>query len=359
VPSTGTAFAGSPAVLPGVVEAERFDEGGFSDRTSGNSGGAYRNTDVDVEATGDAGGGYNVGWVDAGEWLQYTVSVAAAGSYDLEFRVACPGAGGNFHLEVNGTNVTGTMTVPSTGDWQAWTTVRKAAVALPAGSQVWKLVFDSTGASGSFGNVNFIRALAASGVDTGGGGTSIQGDIVLYASDVSTMAGSWSRQGSFSGAGGLKMQSTDFGVSNTDRALANPTDYFEAQFVPEANRAYRVWVRLRAGEDSKFNDSVWLQFSNSVTGSGSALWRVGSTEGLLVNLERCAGCGVSSWGWSSAAWWTGENPVVRFTSSSPQTIRVQIREDGVEIDQIVLSPITYFGASPGASSADTTIVPKR
>ena len=59
-------------------------------------------TDVDFEATSDAGGGYNVGWVSAGEWLNYTVKVATAGLYTIEFRVASPGAGGTFHLEVNG-----------------------------------------------------------------------------------------------------------------------------------------------------------------------------------------------------------------------------------------------------------------
>lgn len=33
--------------------------------TAGNSGGQYRNDNVDIEATTDAGGGFNVGWTQA------------------------------------------------------------------------------------------------------------------------------------------------------------------------------------------------------------------------------------------------------------------------------------------------------
>ena len=76
--------------MPGRIEAENFDNGGegvaYHDTTPGNSGGAYRNTDVDLEVSSD--GGYDVGWTAAGEWLNYTVSVASSGSYTVGLRVA-------------------------------------------------------------------------------------------------------------------------------------------------------------------------------------------------------------------------------------------------------------------------------
>ena len=59
-------------------------------------------------------------YVAAGEWLKYSISVASAGSYTLEARVASSGAGGTFHVEVDGVNVTGPLTVPNTGGWQTW-----------------------------------------------------------------------------------------------------------------------------------------------------------------------------------------------------------------------------------------------
>jgi hypothetical protein len=118
-------------------------------------------------------------------------------------------------------------------------------------------------------------------------------------------------------------------------------------------------VRLRGGGDSKWNDSLWLQFSDARNAAGAAVWQTGSTSALLVNLEACSNCGVADWGWSGGAWWTGDQPFVKFTSSSERRVRVQIREDGVEVDQIVLSPVTYFDRAPGSAANDGTIVPKR
>ena len=85
-------FSGTPVALPGTVNAEKFDNGGegvaYHDTTAGNTGGAvpadrrrYR---------GDADGGYDVGWIAAGEWLNYTVNVATAGTYTVQLRVASP-----------------------------------------------------------------------------------------------------------------------------------------------------------------------------------------------------------------------------------------------------------------------------
>src|SRR5205085_5892377 len=78
--SSSLAYSGTPVALPGTIQAENFDKGAsgtsFKDTTTGNSGGAYRTTDVDIEATS---GGYDIGWIAAGEWLNYTVSVATAG----------------------------------------------------------------------------------------------------------------------------------------------------------------------------------------------------------------------------------------------------------------------------------------
>jgi hypothetical protein len=113
-----TPFGGSAIVLPGTVEAENFDEGGeavaYHDESRGNDGGAYRQTDVDIEPTADTTGGCNVGWAFAGEWLNSTVDVAAACTYDFDMRVASEGDGGTFHIEVNGESVTGPLNVPNT-----------------------------------------------------------------------------------------------------------------------------------------------------------------------------------------------------------------------------------------------------
>jgi endonuclease/exonuclease/phosphatase family metal-dependent hydrolase len=183
-------------------------------------------------------------------------------------------------------------------------------------------------------------------------------DIVLYSSDVSAIHGNWARTDSWSGAGTRRMTSADYGWAAADAAHANPTNYFEATFTAQANTDYRVWLRLRAAGDSKWNDSVWVQFSDSVNSSGGSLYRIGSSSGLLVNLEPCSNCGVAGWGWSGGAWWVNQATTVRFATAGTKTVRVQIREDGVDVDQIVLSASTWRHSAPGSATHDSTILPQ-
>ena len=96
-----------------------------------------------------------MGWIRVGEWLKFTVNVAAAGTYTLAARVASAGAGGRFHVEANGVDKTGALTVPDTGGWQSWRTVSKA-VTLAAGVQVLRVAFDANGPNGAFGNLNYV-----------------------------------------------------------------------------------------------------------------------------------------------------------------------------------------------------------
>jgi hypothetical protein len=181
-------------------------------------------------------------------------------------------------------------------------------------------------------------------------------DIVLYAADVTRIAGNWTRMASTSGAAGLKLTSEDRGWSSTDAPLAAPADFFEFEFDADAEIDYRIWIRLRAAGDSKWNESVWLQFSGATAPDGSPLWRIGTGNAKLVNLENCGGCGVSGWGWQDGAWWLQQPSTVRFETTGRQRLRVQTREDGVDIDQVVLSPSTYLSSSPGRLTNDTTIV---
>src|SRR4051812_11981324 len=85
-----------------------------------------------------------------------------------------------------------------------------------------------------------------------GRSASAAGDIVTYASDVATVAGNWGRVSDQTAAGGQTMASTDNGWSSTAAPLASPSDYFEVPFTATANTPYHVWVRMRAGANSKW-----------------------------------------------------------------------------------------------------------
>ncbi|MBD3368276.1 MAG: family 16 glycosylhydrolase [Candidatus Eisenbacteria bacterium] len=142
-------YLGSPFTLPSRIEAEDYDVGGegvaYHDTDAGNNGDDYRpGEDVDTETCSDVGGGYNVGWIMEGEWLEYTLDVPVPGEYDINIRVASQSQGGVFHLEFNGENRTGDIVVPVTGDWQSWTTVT-SSVTLPAGPQLMRFVPTSEG----------------------------------------------------------------------------------------------------------------------------------------------------------------------------------------------------------------------
>jgi hypothetical protein len=79
-----------------------------------------------------------------------------------------------------------------------------------------------------------------------------------------------------------------------------------------------------------------------------------------MNLEDCGGCGLSGWGWQDNGWGVGVlGPVIYFQTTGVQTIRIQTREDGFSIDQVVLSPSTYLNSSPGALKNDNTILTAR
>jgi hypothetical protein len=118
---------------------------------------------------------------------------------------------------------------------------------------------------------------------------------------------------------------------------------------------YRLWFRGRADGDLWTNDSAFVQFTNSVTGSGAPVWRIGTTDATVLSVEEGSGAGLSGWGWADNGYGM-LGPLVTFSTSGPQTIRIQSREDGLSIDQIVLSPQRYLTIAPGLTKADTTIV---
>jgi GH18 family chitinase/chitodextrinase len=159
-PPSRSPYGGTARNIPGKIEAEHYDNGGqgvaYNDLTAGNSGGALRNDAVDIEACTDAGGGHNVGWIAAGEWLEYTVNVTATGTYKMEFRVAAITSGKYFHAEMDGKNITGNITVPNTGGWQNWTTVTVNNISLTQGTRILRIFMDSP----EF-NINFVNVATA------------------------------------------------------------------------------------------------------------------------------------------------------------------------------------------------------
>jgi hypothetical protein len=142
-------YGGDPQVVPGTVQAEKFDEGGegiaYHDTTSDNLGGALRPDEaVDIATADDGTNEFNVGYPEPGEWLEYTVDVTP-GTYTLEARVASNRGDGQFSVSLDGTSL-GTVEVPDTGGWQTWETVSLGSVDLEvSGSAVLRVEVETNG----------------------------------------------------------------------------------------------------------------------------------------------------------------------------------------------------------------------
>jgi hypothetical protein len=183
-------------------------------------------------------------------------------------------------------------------------------------------------------------------------------DVVLYATHAPVKVGSWTVSSDLTAAEGLNLSNPDAGAAKISTALANPSSYVDFTFSAQAGIPYRLWIRGKAQGDSPYNDSAHVQFSGSVTSNGTAVYRIGTTSSAVFNLEDCFGCGIQGWGWQDNGWGIGVlGPLIYFQSAGTQILRIQTREDGLSIDQIVLSPSTYLFNSPGALRNDTVVLP--
>jgi hypothetical protein len=190
-------------------------------------------------------------------------------------------------------------------------------------------------------------------------GTGSAGDIVLHAAHATRVAGAWQSAADATAASGARMWNPNAGAAKVSRALASPANYFELAFYAEAGRAYRLWIRAKAESNHWSNDSAFVQFSGSVTSTGSSIYRIGTTSATDYVLEEQSGAGVSGWGWQDNGYGSGVyGPLIYFAQTGPQTVRIQTREDGLSIDQVVLSPTQYLSTRPGAAKGDTTILPE-
>jgi hypothetical protein len=165
--------------VPGIVNAVDYDFGtngiaygdtdyknvGGAGGTAYNHGNTYRNDGVDIERCQDPSGPpYDVGWIESGEGMNYSVNIGRGGEYRVNLRVASSSATGRLRLFIDDQPVTGNVIVPSTGSSQLWTTLSMDNVQLPAGQHLLTALFPTGGFN--FSRMEFIPT------STDGGGES-------------------------------------------------------------------------------------------------------------------------------------------------------------------------------------------
>jgi len=123
--------------IPATLEAVHYDMGAngvayldytyedpakFSgDSESWNNGWAYRNDGVDIQTAQDTeGSSHNVGWLENGEWMYYTVDVSVGGVYQVLCRAASQNNNGLLAISIPAQSQEIIMEIPNTGGYQAW-----------------------------------------------------------------------------------------------------------------------------------------------------------------------------------------------------------------------------------------------
>jgi hypothetical protein len=123
-----------PPITEIFIEAEDFDD----------------ESGISLEDTNDEGGGENIGYIDEGDYVEYSITIPSDGNYLIEYRLASAVDSDGFTTSIGGV-VVDTQTLLSTGDWQNWIT-QSSEVPLVAGEQTMRLDF-----LGGAINVNWIR----------------------------------------------------------------------------------------------------------------------------------------------------------------------------------------------------------
>lgn len=151
--------------IPGIIYAVNYDYGqnGYAykdndyqntgNNGSWNTGGQFRNDGVDIERCFDnPTNGYNVGWINTGEYLNYTVNVKQSGIYNLILRLAANTGTGKILMRWDGENLGNIVDVAATGGWTAWQNVTVNNLSLTEGKHTFSLNFFF----GGF-NINFVK----------------------------------------------------------------------------------------------------------------------------------------------------------------------------------------------------------
>ncbi|MGI9547261.1 MAG: choice-of-anchor D domain-containing protein [Flavobacteriaceae bacterium] len=287
-------YAMLPTAFPGCLEVENYDTGGqgeaYNDTDpslnegSKAAGNLYRSHEgPDLEPTTDLGGGQNLGFTVNGEWLEYTVDIAAAGEYDILARVASQSNTGSFSLLFDGVDKTGPISFEATGGSQTWVDISKENVSLDAGVQVMRLQIlangfninnicinpadPSSGTKVTFDDMEhgdpFNNGWFAFGGSVGGGG------LDANSSDLPPLnGGAFSLQTGW-GSGGTPGFFGGFGRNHM--VDISQTDYFNMWINPDAGQDYVLEINIQDddNDDGTQDDEFQYNLEVSATGPGA------------------------------------------------------------------------------------------
>lgn len=148
-------YNGSPASIPGSIEAEDYDLGGegvaYHDSDSGNTTGDYRSDNVDIETNSQ---GYHISYIANGEWLRYAVDVGAGNYYIKIYSASAAGMGHAISFEMDGDTISGLITLPTNGSWTDFVLTTYGPVSLSGNEHIMRI--NMNGSDFNLDKVEFI-----------------------------------------------------------------------------------------------------------------------------------------------------------------------------------------------------------
>lgn len=110
-----------------------------------NKGYAMRNDGVDIQECKDKSSvGFSVGFIESGEWLQYTVT-AKETNFNVDIRYVNAEETGKMTIEEESGKILATIELPKTGGNDIWKTVNVKNISLKKGSNKLKVKFEKGG----------------------------------------------------------------------------------------------------------------------------------------------------------------------------------------------------------------------
>jgi uncharacterized protein (TIGR03790 family) len=320
--------------IPGTIEIENFDDGGegvaYHDQEPANYNATYQyRNDTGVEIISDQG----VTWVWYAypkEYLEYTVNVTQAGSYNITERVNPynAGAGGKYHIEVDGINRTGTIAFPS---GTAWTDVTQTGISMTAGQHTIRIYMEAGSPSqgleygivGDFDKITF---------SLGSGGTpdTTPPTVSMSApSNGATVSGTVSPQASASdnvSVAGVqfKLDGANFGAEDTNAPYSVSWD---TTTVSNGSHTWAAVARDVAGNQTTAS-SISVNVNNiapvgHITLNPGALSFAAAQGGATPTAQAItvanSGAGSTSWSASSNQSWCHISPASGSLSSGAST----------------------------------------
>ncbi len=151
--------------IPGTVFASNYDMGqkgiAYQDADSINSGGQYRNDGVDIENCSDSfTNGYDVGWINTGEFLTFTINTFQTALYNVNIRIASESTTGKILLRWDNQILSSFINVPNTNGWQTWQSLNGGNYNLTEGTHILRIDF-----FGNNYNLNYLDFETVTGIN--------------------------------------------------------------------------------------------------------------------------------------------------------------------------------------------------